>query len=156
MTYSLDTIDLQILTLLQPDARLSNAALSKELGMAPSAVLERVRKLESRGIIQSYHTQVNPAAVDQKLLAYISIKTSTPPGDMQPSTDLSKISEIQELHIIAGDDCLLAKVRVPDSLALITLMREKIAKVPGVQSTKTTIVLQTIKEQNHLPIPTSI
>lgn len=156
MTYPLDNIDLQILTLLQPDARLSNAALAKELGMAPSAVLERVRKLESKGIIQSYHTQVNPATIDQKLLAYIFIKTSTSPGDTQPSQQLSQIPEIQELHIIAGEDCLLAKVRASDSLSLMTIMREKIGKVPGVLSTKTTIVLQTIKEQNHLVIPPSL
>jgi Lrp/AsnC family leucine-responsive transcriptional regulator len=156
MTSLLDTVDLQILTLLQPDARLSNAALAKELGMAPSAVLERVRKLESKGIIQSYHTQVDPVAIDQKLLAYIFIKTSTAPGDMQPSHDLSQIPEILELHIIAGEDCLLAKVRAADSLALMALMREKIGKVSGVQSTKTTIVLQTIKEKNNLVIPPSL
>jgi Lrp/AsnC family transcriptional regulator, leucine-responsive regulatory protein len=151
-----DAIDLQILTLLQPDARLSNAALAKELGMAPSAVLERVRKLEAKGIIEAYYTQVNPLSVDQKLLSFMFIRTSTPPGDTQLASSLGDIPEIQELHIIAGEDCLLAKVRTTDAQSLITLMREKIGKVKGVVSTKTTIVLQTMKEKNHVVIPKTL
>lgn len=152
--HNLDNIDLQILTLLQPDARMSNAALAKELGMAPSAVLERVRKLEAKGVIEAYTTQVNPQAVDRKLLAYVSIKTSTPPGDTHIADMLERVPEIQELHIVAGEDCLLAKIRTEDAQALLKLMREKFGKVNGVVSTKTTIVLQTIKERNHLVIPT--
>lgn len=154
--HNVDNIDLQILALLQPDARMSNAALAKELGMAPSAVLERVRKLEARGIIEAYTTQVNPQAVDRKLLSFVSIRASTPPGDTHLAEQLGNIAEIQELHIIAGEDCLLAKVRTSDAQSLITLMREKLGKVDGIISTKTTIVLQTIKEKNHLVIPSSL
>ena len=151
--YNLDEIDLRILDLLQPDARMSNAALAKELGMAPSAVLERVRKLETKGVIEAYHTQVNPLAIDRKLLAFIFIKDSSPPGDTRLSQHLTNIPEIQELHIIAGEDCLLAKVRTTDAQSLIALMRDKLGKIGTIQSTKTTIVLQTVKEKNLLVIP---
>jgi Lrp/AsnC family leucine-responsive transcriptional regulator len=153
---NIDEIDLQILSFLQPDARMSNAALAKELGMAPSAVLERVRKLESRGIIEAYTTQINPQAIDRKLLSFVFIKESTPPGDNRVAAQLSNIPEIQELHVIAGEDCLLAKVRTADAQSLITLMREKLGKIDGIISTKTTIVLETIKEKNHLVIPTAL
>jgi len=149
---NIDAIDLQILALLQPDARMPNTALAKELGMAPSAVLERVRKLEARGVIEDYTTRIRPEAVEQKLLAFIFIRTSTPPGDMHLSEYLSAIPEILELHVIAGEDCLLAKVRAADAQALVRLMRDRFAGVPGLLATKTTIVLETIKEKNHLII----
>ena len=151
--HNLDNIDLQILARLQPDARMSNAALAKELGMAPSAVLERVRKLEAKGVIEAYTTQINPLSIDRKLLAFVSIKTATPPGDTHISDVLEKVPEIQELHIVAGEDCLLAKVRTTDAQSLLALMRDKLGRINGVISTKTTIVLQTIKEKNHLVIP---
>src|ERR1700744_1486110 len=151
--HNLDNIDLQILALLQPDARMSNAALAKELGMAPSAVLERVRKLEAKGVIEAYTTRVNPQLVDRKLLAFVSIKTDTSPGDTHIADMLEKVPEIQELHIVAGEDCLLGKGRAADGEALLAPLRERLGKINGVISTKTTIVLQTIKEKNHLVTP---
>jgi len=151
--YSLDAIDLKILSLLQPDARMQNAALAKELGMAPSAVLERVRKLEEKGIIKSYTTGINPSAVDLKLLAFISIKSSTGPGDLNIGEYLKQMPQVLELHNIAGDDCYIIKVRATDPQSLAHFMRNSLGRVPGIVSTKTTIVLETLKEDNYLPIP---
>jgi Lrp/AsnC family leucine-responsive transcriptional regulator len=151
--YSLDTTDLKILSLLQPDARMQNAALAKELGMAPSAVLERVRKLEEKGIIKSYATSINPSAVSLKLLSFISIKSSTGPGDLNIGEYLKQMPEVLELHNIAGDDCYIIKVRATDPQSLAHFMRNSLGRVPGIVSTKTTIVLETLKEDNYLPIP---
>ena len=151
---SLDTIDLKILSLLQPDARLPNTALARELGMAPSAVLERVRKLEDKGIIKSYSTNVNPSAVNLKLLAFISIKSSTGPGNIEVGEYLKKMPEVLELHNIAGDDCYIIKVRASDPQSLASFMRNSLGKIPGIISTKSTIVLETLKEDNYLPMPT--
>jgi Lrp/AsnC family leucine-responsive transcriptional regulator len=152
---NLNEVDLRIVTLLQTDARMQNAALAKELGMAPSAVLERVRKLEDKGIIRSYTANINPSAVNLKLLAFISIKSSTGPGDPDVAEYLKKMPEVQELHNIAGDDCYLIKVRATDTQSLAHFMRNGLGKVPGIISTKTTIVLETLKEDNYLPIPKS-
>jgi Lrp/AsnC family leucine-responsive transcriptional regulator len=66
---------------------------------------------------------------------------------------LSKLPEVLELHHIAGEDCYLLKVRADDPQALIQIMRDKFGKIPGILSTKTTIVLETIKETNQLPFP---
>jgi Lrp/AsnC family leucine-responsive transcriptional regulator len=122
------------------------------VNLAPSAVLERIKKLERKGIIDGYPTRIKPQALELNLLAYIFIKTNEGPGNASVAKQLSKIPDVLELHHIAGDDCYLAKVRARDPLSLIHLMREKF-KNRNILSTKTTIVLETLKETNQLPIP---
>lgn len=154
MDVSLDNIDLRILELIQDNARMSNADLARELEMAPSAVLERVKKLEQKKVIQQYTTSINPQAVNQKLLAFILIKAKEAhSSDTEIAATISKIPEVQEVHHIAGEDCFLVKVRTEDSASLMTLMRTRIKSIPDVVSTKTTIVLETVKEQQQLVIP---
>ena len=153
MTYALDNIDLQILDLMQENARISNVDIAKKLEMAPSAVLERVRKLESKRIIRGYTASIEPAAVEQKLLAFIYIRTNDGMGCSVTGPALAKIPEVQEVHSIAGEDCYLVKVRTADSASLIALMRNEFARIPTIQSTKTTIVLETVKEEQKLLIP---
>jgi Lrp/AsnC family leucine-responsive transcriptional regulator len=153
MLYSLDATDLKILSHLQSDACLPNAELAKKINMAPSAVLERVKKLENNNIIEAYATRINPEALDLKLLAFIFIKTSEGPGNLSSAKQLMKLPEVLELHHIAGEDCYLVKVRAKDPQSLIQLMREKFGKIPGIISTKSTIVLETHKEDNYLPVP---
>jgi Lrp/AsnC family leucine-responsive transcriptional regulator len=152
MAFSMDETDLKILSLLQPNSFLTNNELAKKIGMAPSAALERVKKLEQKGIIEGYPTRIKPAALELNLLAYIFIKTSEGPGNASVAKQLIKIPDVLELHHIAGEDCYLAKVRAKDPLSLIHLMREKFRN-PNILSTKTTIVLETLKETNQLPIP---
>ncbi|HEX2608313.1 MAG TPA: Lrp/AsnC family transcriptional regulator [Flavisolibacter sp.] len=153
MSVSLDSIDLQILALLQPDSSLPNNELARQIGMAPSAVLERVKKLEQKGVIEGYPTRIRPEALDLKLLAFIFIKSSEGPGNITVANQLAALPEVLELHHIAGEDCYLLKVRAQDPQSLIQLMRDKFSKIPNILSTKTTIVLETIKEQHQLPIP---
>ena len=149
----LDKIDLSILKFMQENARISNADLARELEMAPSAVLERVKKLEQKNVILQYTTRLNPAAVNQKLLAFISMKSSEGMGSNNSAKELAKIPEVQEVHHIAGDDCYLVKVRTADSASLMDLMRKSFSKIPNILSTRTTIVLETVKEEQQLVIP---
>jgi Lrp/AsnC family leucine-responsive transcriptional regulator len=156
MNFSLDEVDLQILRLMQGNARISNADLARELEMAPSAVLERVKKLEQKNVILQYNTAINPAAVNQKLLAFIFIKSKEgSSSDAKIAASLSKIPEVQEIHHIAGEDCFLVKVRTEDSASLMQLMRKSMKSIPDILSTKTTIVLETVKEQQQVVIPKS-
>ena len=148
----MDETDLTILSLLQPNSFLTNTELSKKIGMAPSAVLERIKKLEQKGIIEGYPTRIKPEAVDLTLLAFIFVKTSEGPGNASVAKQLAKLPEVLELHHIAGEDCYIVKVRTKNPQSLIHLMREKF-KIPNLLSTKTTIVLETLKETNQLPIP---
>ena len=152
MSFSMDEKDLMILSLLQPNSFLTNTDMAKKVGMAPSAVLERIKKLEQKGIIEGYPTRIKAEALELKLLAFIFVKTSEGPGNASVAKQLSKIPEVLELHHIAGEDCYLLKVRTKDPQSLIHLMREKF-RIPNLLSTKTTIVLETLKETNQLAIP---
>lgn len=149
----LDKTDLHILRLMQENARISNADLARELGMAPSGVLERVKKLEQKNVIQQYTTRLNPIALQQKMLAFIFMKAADGPGCNDTARELARIPEVQEVHHIAGDDCYLVKVRTYDSASLMHLMRSSFSKIPNLLSTRTTIVLETVKEQQQLVIP---
>jgi Lrp/AsnC family leucine-responsive transcriptional regulator len=149
----LDHIDREILSLLQENARVSNADIARELNMAPSAVLERVKKLEQKNIILQFTTRLNPSALHQNLLAYVFIKASDGIGCTDTASALASIPEVQEVHHVAGDDCYLVKIRTFDSSSLVELMRNSIAKIPNILSTRTTIVLETVKEKQQLVIP---
>jgi Lrp/AsnC family leucine-responsive transcriptional regulator len=149
----LDKTDLHILRLMQENARISNADLARELGMAPSGILERVKKLEQKNVILQYTTRINSDALQQKMLAFIFMKAADGPGCNDTARELAKIPEVQEVHHIAGDDCYLVKVRTYDSASLMHLMRNSFGKIPNLLSTRTTIVLETVKEQQQLVIP---
>ncbi|SKB34913.1 Lrp/AsnC family transcriptional regulator, leucine-responsive regulatory protein [Parapedobacter luteus] len=152
-TYTLDHVDLTIIRLMQENARINNADIARELGMAPSAVLERVKKLEQKQVILQYNAKINPAAVNQKLLSFIFIKAADGIGCATTGQALAAIPEVQEVHDIAGDDGYLVKVRTADASALVELMRNSFAKIPNIISTRTTIVLETVKEQQQVLIP---
>jgi len=152
MEFVLDNTDLHILQLMQENARIPNVDMAKKLEMAPSAVLERVKKLEQKKVIRNYTASIDPAAVEQELLAFIFIKTTDGMGCSVTGPALARIPEVQEVHNIAGEDCYLVKVRTADSAGLIALMRNEFARIPTIQSTKTTIVLETVKEEQKLMI----
>jgi Lrp/AsnC family transcriptional regulator, leucine-responsive regulatory protein len=63
------------------------------------------------------------------------------------------VPEVLEVHHVAGEDCLLLKVRARDPEHLATILRERLGRIGGVQSTRTTIVLESVKESARLPLP---
>jgi Lrp/AsnC family transcriptional regulator, leucine-responsive regulatory protein len=148
----MDSTDRKILNILQSDARTPNAELARQVGMAPSAVLERVRKLEDRGVIRGYEARLDPKVLDLGLLAFVQVRTSERVGHPETSLRLKEIPEVQEVHHVAGEDCFLIKVRVANTDALQALLRDRIGAIPTVRSTNTTIVLQTVKESATLPV----
>lgn len=149
----IDAIDGSILDILQYNARTSQAELAKAVGLAPSAVTERLKKLEAKGIIRDYVALIDPHIVDRGLLAFVSVRTSEHGPDMPSAIALSKIPEVLEVHHVAGDDCYLLKVRARDAEHLGQILRQQIASAQSVTSTKTTIVLETVKEDPRIAIP---
>lgn len=149
----IDDIDRQILSIIQQDARIANAEIARQVGLAASAVLERIRKLEERGVIKGFETKIDAAQVEFGLTAFVAVRTH----ECCYETDkfLAAIPEVLEVHDVAGEDSYLLKVRVKDIEDLSRLMRQELKNVPNVASTKTTIVLQTIKETNALPLEKS-
>lgn len=148
----LDDVDRRLLELLQPNAQMTNAALARELGMAPSAVLERVRKLEERKIILAYEARLNPVALGWGLAAFVFVRAEERLGARETAVRLARIPEVQEVHNIAGEDCYLVKLRVADTAALAALLRNEFGRIETIKSTRTTIVLETVKEQASVPV----
>lgn len=148
----IDEIDAIILNILQSNARTSNAEIARQVGLAPSAVFERIRKLEERGVIEGYLARVNPKAVELPLLAYVFVRADEKPGAETTARRVAAIPEVLEVHHVAGEDCFLAKVRATDTEALGRLLRERLGGIETITSTRTTIVLNTVKETFALPI----
>lgn len=151
----LDAIDRTILQLLQENARLPNAEIARRLEMAPSAVLERIRKLESRGVILGYEARLAPAALGLGLAAFVFVRADEPLAGGEVGASLASMPEVLEVHHIAGEDCYLVKVRFSDTESLGRFLRERLGSLSSVRSTRTTVVLSAIKESARLPIPSS-
>jgi Lrp/AsnC family leucine-responsive transcriptional regulator len=148
----IDSIDKKILRILQENARTPNTEIARKVGLVPSAILERIRKLEERGVIQGYGVRLNGQALGLGLLAFVLVRTDELCGESKAANALAKIPEVLELHHIAGEDCFLVKVRAADTEALGRLLREQIGAIESVRSTRTTIVLHTTKETEAIPL----
>ena len=148
----IDDTDAEILELLQENARIAQAEVARVVGLAPSAVLERIRKLEARGVIKGYAALVDPHAVDQSMLAFVAVRSDEAIGDDRVALALAKCPEVLELHHVAGDDCYLLKVRARDAEHVGRLLRHRFGRIAGVRSTRTTIVLETVKETPRIPL----
>jgi Lrp/AsnC family leucine-responsive transcriptional regulator len=149
-----DEIDVAIVKILQSNSRTSNAEIARQVGLAASAVFERIRKLEERGVLRGYHAEVDPKALGLGQLAFIFIRSSDRPGGIDTAAELAKIPEILEVHHVAGEDCFLAKARARDAESLGHLLREKLGSIRSITSTRTTIVLETVKETSEIPLET--
>lgn len=146
----MDKIDYQILSLLQENARISNTEIARQIGMVPSGVLERIKKLEQNGHLQEFTARINPESLNLGLLAFIFVRTSELPGCCDAAEKLAGLPGILEVHHVAGEDCYLLKARMQDNRALAAFMREKIGAIPAITSTRTVIVLETLKETSKM------
>ena len=151
----MDQVDLNILEILQKDARTPNVEIARRIGLAPSATLERIRKLERQGILRGYAARIEPVTLGLGLLAFVFVRSRERAGAVRTGKRLAAIPEVQEIHHIAGEDCFLVKVRAANPQALGELLRERFGNIAGVDSTRTTIVLETLKETSSLPVPRS-
>jgi Lrp/AsnC family leucine-responsive transcriptional regulator len=148
----LDDVDLIILKILQKKARIPNVEVARQVGMAPSAVLERIRKLEKRGIIAGYEVRLNPNRFGRNLVAFITVTLQRRQDEARCGAALAALAEVQEVHCVAGDDGILVKVRVAGPEELGRLIRDKISTVEGIRPVRTIIVLGTYKETARIPI----
>ncbi len=145
----IDEIDFKILTILQEKARIPNAEVARQVGMAPSAVLERIRKLEERDIIEGYEVRLNPHAFHQGLTAFVQVYSSQVSlADLVQR--LAEIPGVQDVHQVAGEDCILLKLRVADHQELGRILSCEITPLAGVIKTRTQVVLNTFKETRKI------
>ena len=148
----IDGIDLHILKILQKKARIPNVEVARQVDMAPSAVLERIRKLEKQGFIDGYEVRLNPKRFQRNLVAFVMVTTKHPRQQHKTAEQLSAIPEAQEIHEVAGEDGILVKIRVADTAELGRLLEKKIAAIDAVHATRTMIVMSTLKETARIPI----
>jgi Lrp/AsnC family leucine-responsive transcriptional regulator len=133
--------DRLILTLLATDGRMSYTDLGKATGLSTSAVHQRVKRLESRGLIRGYGATIDHEQVGLPLTAFISIRPIDPSQPDDSPERLREVPEIESCWSVAGDESYILKVRVPTPLSLEDLLA-RIRAAANV-STRTTIVLST-------------
>ncbi len=137
----MEDTDAQILRLLAADGRMSFTDLAKRTGLSVSAVHSRVKRLEQRGAIRGYRTDVDPETVGLPLTAFISIKPIDPSAPDDAPERLRHLPAIEACHSVAGEESYILKVRVTTPAALELLLQE--IRAAANVSTRTTIVLST-------------
>ncbi len=148
----MDETDFKILKILQEKARIPNVEVARKIGMAPSAILERIKKLEAKGIIDGYEVRLNPGRFHRTMIAFVYITVDNPSCIHMIGEEIAQFDEIQEVHYLSGIDCLMVKLRVSDGKNLEEILSTKIASIKAVKSTKTCIVLSSFKETSRIPI----
>ena len=152
----LDEKDVRILEVLQRDGRTTNVELARAVELTPSATLERVRKLEERGLIKGYAALLAPEALGLSLLAFIFLRVEDRDdligGAESTAEALAALPSVLELHHLAGEDCFLLKVRARDTDDLYRILRDELGRFKTIRSTRTTIVLKTVKETVRFPL----
>ena len=152
----MDKTDLEILKILQKKARIPNVEVARTIGMAPSAILERIKKLEARGVIQGYEVRLNPDMFHCTMTAFVQIQVTSPSAVADAGKALARIEKVQEVHYLAGGDALMAKLKISGNTELDTIIREDIAAIDGILSTRTSIALSTFKESAKIRLPDQI
>jgi len=136
-----EELDRKIVRLLAAEGRMSYTDLGRATGLSTSAVHQRVRRLEERGVIIGYAAVVNADAIGLPLTAFVSITPLDPSAPDDAPERLAALPAIEACHSVAGDESYILKVRVPSPTELETLLAE-IRAAANVR-TRTTVVLST-------------
>jgi len=137
----MEEMDRAIVRRLCADGRTSFTDLAKETGLSVSAVHQRVRRLESRGLLRGYAAQLDAEAVGLPLTAFVSIKPIDPAAPDDAPERLRQLTAIEACHSVAGEESYILKVRVGAPAELETLLQQ--IRAAANVSTRTTIVLST-------------
>ncbi|NWJ26099.1 Lrp/AsnC family transcriptional regulator [Rhizobium sp. RM] len=145
----IDAIDRKILGVLAEDASASYAELSKIVNLSAPAVHERVKRLKRDGVIKGTVAQLDGCKLGRSLLTFLVIDTSSYSATRE-LLKFTKRPEVEELHTVAGDGCVLVKVRAVDTESLENFLME-IQSLEGVRSVRSYIALSTFLERGPYP-----
>jgi Lrp/AsnC family leucine-responsive transcriptional regulator len=151
LSTDLDSIDLELLRVLQFNGRISQGSLAEQVGLSSPAVAERLRKLEERGIIRGFHAQLEARYLALDITAFIEVRVDSSTHYPKFLAKAVAHEEIMECHAITGDGSHLIKIRTKNTGTLEALLAE-IQRWPGVVKTRTSLVLSTQKETLALPL----
>ena len=150
----LDRTDRRILECLQADGRISNVQLARKVNLTPTPCIERVKRLERQGFIRGYTALLNPELVNAGLLVFVEIDLShnSPDAFRKFRDEARRLPEIMDCHLVSGNFDYLIKARVSDMKAYRELLGEKILSLPGVNDSRSYVVMEEIKETLNLPL----
>ena len=149
----LDRTDLQILKILQGNSKITNLDLSKKIGLSPAPTLERVKKLEQSGIIQSYHAQVNPTSIGLSVKTFVLVSLAWQKENALNNflDKVKTIDEIVECYIITGEADFLMKIVCKDIPTYEKLLFKTLSQIEEIERLKTLMTLSTVKDSKILP-----
>ena len=155
MKVKLDQIDRKILELLQKNSNITNAQLAQEIGLSPAPTLERVKKLETAGVIKSYHAVVDTALVGLGVSTFVmaSLKGHNKENISRFMKAISEIEEIVECHHVTGQADFILKIVSTDIPSYQNLMLEKVTNIEVVDNLQSMVILSTFKDTKIVPIP---
>jgi Lrp/AsnC family leucine-responsive transcriptional regulator len=148
----LDDADRQLVELLQADGRATQSALAQAVGLSQPAVAERIKKLETRGIITGYTARVDARLLGKDITAFIGVGIEHPRYFDGFAKRIKVMADVLECHRVAGEDSYLLKVKTTNTATLDVLLVEGLRTIPGVTRTNTTIVLSAIQESTHVHV----
>ena len=155
MKIKLDNIDRKILELLQANSNITNAQLAQEIGLSAAPTLERVKKLETGGVIRSYHAVIDPASVGLGVSTFVmvTLKGHNKENIAKFMNAINGIPEIVECHHVTGNADFILKIVCSDIPAYQNLMLEKVTNIEVVDNLQSTVILSTLKDTKRIPVP---
>ena len=150
----MDTVDRQMLTILQREGRISNAALAEKLHLSPSPCLRRMRALEQDGVITGYRAELDRKKLGLGLTVFVELKVDGH-SDRSAATiseALQAAPEVVAAHIVSGSADFLLEVVVPDLAAYERLMFETLLRLPNVGDVRSNFALRTVKTHGPLAL----
>ncbi len=153
MADRLDKIDLKIIKILQSNSKITNLDLSKKIGLSPAPTLERVKKLETTNIIESYHAKVNAEKIGLNVSTFVLVTLAWNKENALENfiEKLSVIDEVTEAYIITGDGDFLLKIITKDIPSYEKLLFKKLSQIEEVERLKTFMTLSKVKKSKILP-----
>ena len=153
MAEKLDKIDLSILKILQENSKITNLELSKKIGLSPAPTLERVKKLESTNILESYHAKVNAEKIGLNVRTFVLVSLAWNKENALENfiEKINNIQEITEGYIITGDGDFLLKIITKDISSYEQLLFKKLSQIEEVERLKTFMTLSKVKKTKLLP-----
>jgi Lrp/AsnC family leucine-responsive transcriptional regulator len=150
----LDDVDRKILRILQEQGRITNASLAKQIGISPPAMLERVKRLESTGVISRFVALLNPDLIGVGVIAFIRVSLAAHqlPRMDEFSEKILEMDEVLECYQVSGPDDYVLKVALTNVKDYRDFTFKKLASIEGVQSINSSFVLGTIKNKTALPV----
>lgn len=154
MAADLDVFDLRLLTALQREGRAPNAALAETVGLSASQVSRRLARLEAEGVIATYAALLKPDAVGLSVLAFSSVSLERQAEAMDGfEAAMLRFPEILECYSVTGEQDFVLRIVARDLKAFADFLSDRLLRVPGVRSVRSSIVLHTIKQTTALPLP---